>query len=79
MKDYQVIPESNAETIKNFKLLKNEETNENEELSGKFGWCINCRIPANYYCRVNRIPVCSFFCKNKSMNEFQMVDKLVND
>lgn len=47
--------------------------------SGKFGWCINCRKQANYYCKINRVPVCSFDCKNKSLNDFQMVDKLVSD
>lgn len=31
--------------------------------SGKFGWCVACRAPANLYCKHTRHPVCSFECK----------------
>ena len=38
--------------------------NENNYLSGYFGWCFICRKSANYYCIFHRLPICSFECKN---------------
>ena len=38
-------------------------TNEEGEPAGKFGWCNECRKPANYYCKDTKDPVCSEQCK----------------
>jgi hypothetical protein len=56
--DYSVIP-----TNQPFQLYMSEELNEKGSISGKFGWCTYCRDTANYYCMLNRLPVCSFACK----------------
>lgn len=45
-------------------LIKVGLENEIGEQAGYFGWCIMCRGPANLYCKDNRVPVCSFECKN---------------
>ena len=49
------------------KLLKI--VNENNYLSGFFGWCFICRKPANFYCISHRLPICSFECKNNLLLE----------
>lgn len=40
-------------------------TNEKEVINGTFGWCILCRESAEFYCKENRVPICSFICKRK--------------
>lgn len=37
--------------------------NEQGHLNGRFGWCLVCRKPADYYCKDTRVPVCSSDCK----------------
>ena len=33
--------------------------------NGKFGFCFVCLSKADYYCRNNRLPICSINCKYK--------------
>ena len=47
---YPVVPPAVSEIP--FKLIRSEAVNEGGKLAGKFGWCTNCRHPANYYCRI---------------------------
>ena len=49
--------------------------NENNYISGFFGWCNVCRKTANYYCISHRLPICSFSCKNHlSSEENQLIN-----
>lgn len=59
---YRMIPQEN---FKEFKVYRVSTENENSEINGKFGWCVRCRKPADYYCKQTRVPVCSFECKNR--------------
>ena len=34
-----------------------------EDKKGIFGWCYECKSAANYYCRENKVPLCSMECK----------------
>ena len=67
VEDYAVIPT----TDQPFKLLQSKEVNEKGMAAGKFGWCTYCRETANYYCIANRLPVCSFSCKQALNNEIR--------
>ena len=66
---YQVIPEDPSSAH----ILPIDCLNEKNEINGKFGWCILCRKPANFYCRVLKVPVCSYHCKNKYYKDTSMV------
>ena len=48
--------------------------NEIDACSGKFGWCICCRNPAQLYCKDTRYPVCSYECKLRIVNLLDAVD-----
>lgn len=39
--------------------------NEAGELSGRFGWCVECRKPAEFYCKDSKDPICSEKCKKQ--------------
>jgi hypothetical protein len=65
--DWQLIP--NPENFDSFEVFPVEAANERSQPNGRFGWCSNCREPANYYCKNLRIPVCSFACKSKYLSE----------
>lgn len=68
--DYLVIPSRNEQgNLADFQIQEFEEVNQKNDKNGKFGWCIVCRKAANYYCRNERVPVCSFQCKQ--LNLFQ--------
>ena len=42
--------------------------------SGKFGWCICCRKPANVWCKDTLHPVCSEECKKRHWVEANSID-----
>ncbi len=64
--NWRLIP--SADNFDTFELFPVEIKNEKSVVSGKFGWCVNCREPASYYCKILRLPVCSFPCKTKYLN-----------
>ena len=74
VENYPVIPRENEP----FKLLRSSEVNEKGLAAGKFGWCINCRSSANYYCMANRLPVCSFECKQTLCNDLRTLLPIQN-
>lgn len=41
--------------------------NERGEANGVFGWCYVCRAAAQYYCKEKRIPICSYECKLRNL------------
>lgn len=47
--------------------------NELGEISGKFGWCFECRESADYFCKDYRIAVCSAACKKAHMNRLHEI------
>lgn len=59
--DYEIVPKETS--VSEFRLERIEETNEKGVRAGKFGWCVACRESADYYCKANRLPVCSLDCK----------------
>lgn len=44
-----------------------QHTNERGAPNGLFGWCYVCRATAHYYCKEKRIPVCSYECKLRNL------------
>lgn len=50
--------------------------NEQNVVSGKFGWCFICRKSANVYCKDSRVPVCNTDCKKKHLEELNVVGSL---
>lgn len=69
VEDYQIIPPEQPE--REFTLHLSSEVNEKGQASGKFGWCTYCRSSANYYCMANRLPVCSYACKQALNSEIR--------
>jgi brefeldin A-inhibited guanine nucleotide-exchange protein len=51
--------------------------NENDIPAGLFGWCTICRKSANFYCKEKRIPICSYECKLKNLDNFDKFTKYV--
>ena len=45
--------------------------------SGIFGWCYLCRKTANYYCKEKRIPICSYECKLKNLENLERYMKSI--
>lgn len=76
VEDYAIIPPEQSERA--FALHLSEEVNEKGAAAGKFGWCTYCRSTANYYCIVNRLPVCSFACKQALANEIRTRSPIQN-
>lgn len=57
------------ETATESKISSKEEINQNQNpasTAGIFGFCFVCQKSARYYCKENRIPICSFECKLKN-------------
>ncbi|KAM3147892.1 hypothetical protein pb186bvf_000220 [Paramecium bursaria] len=50
-------------------------TNEKEVINGTFGWCILCRESAEFYCKENRVPICSFICKRKYVEFLEQTER----
>lgn len=57
--------------------LQKEIVNEKGEKSGKFGWCYMCRQAAWFYCKEERVPICSFECKLKNMDNNEQLKKML--
>lgn len=53
-------------------------TNEKGASSGVFGWCYICRGSANYYCKEKRIPICSYECKLRNLENNEKYLKNLN-
>ena len=57
-----------------FNIEENEREsleNESGEQAGVFGWCYLCRKTADYFCKEKRIPVCSYECKLKNLENLE--------
>ena len=76
-----LIPRTNSDFFKpiyrsiKFPQIKNE----NNFMSGFFGWCNICRKTANYYSIDYRIPICSYYCKNYLLSEEIQLNNLKNN
>lgn len=46
-------------------LVQVQIMNETGETSGRFGWCVECRKPAEFYCKDSKDPICSEKCKKQ--------------
>lgn len=57
--------------------IANNELNENGESPGRFGWCYICRKGAIFYCKEERIPICSYECKLKNMDNLEQFNKFL--
>ena len=57
------------------KIVKVDILNEFNSKSGDFGWCIECRKTANFYCKDLRLPICSLVCKKKYLKSLEYVNK----
>lgn len=58
------------------RVISVEIPNEMGERSGLYGWCFICRKAAEYYCKDNKLPVCSKICKEQLIHTINRVDKL---
>ena len=69
--DFYLIPKNEDDFKKpEFRFLNSFKTfNEKNIENGFFGWCYVCRKSANYYDRNLKLPICSYFCKEKLENE----------
>jgi len=47
--------------------------NENNNPSGKFGWCLICRKTANLLCKTTHIPICSVECGSRHEKMMEML------
>lgn len=65
-----------TDDVKYKKIMTVSIENEQNILSGKFGWCIVCRKSANVYCKDSRVPVCNADCKKKHLEELNIVGSL---
>ncbi|KAL4477738.1 hypothetical protein ABPG72_018912 [Tetrahymena utriculariae] len=45
--------------------------NENNQVSGKYGWCFICRKTANFYCRETRVAICCAECKQTHIKQIE--------
>ena len=69
--DFYLIPKNEDDFKKpEFRFLNSFKTfNEKNIENGFFGWCYVCRKSANFYDRNLKLPICSYFCKEKLENE----------
>lgn len=49
--------------------------NEEGVAEGKFGWCVECRTPAAFYCKESRDPVCSEKCRRGHLQSLLQADR----
>ena len=70
----RLIPSISANPTSNTELIHVQIQNENDEVSGKFGWCFVCRRQANLYCKDTRIPLCSVDCKKRHIDDLALID-----
>lgn len=73
-KYYKTLNIESIRTINNPNLK-----NEINELTGCFGWCSICRLPAEFYCKETRAPICSLKCKSLLLKDETFVVKFMND
>ena len=64
--------------ISDLKLNLQDIQNELGFKAGLFGWCTICRKEANYYCKEKRVPICSYECKLKNLDNLDKFFKYVN-
>lgn len=65
-----------TDDLKYKKIMTVSIDNEQNVVSGKFGWCFVCRKSANVYCKDSRVPVCTAECKKKHLDELNIVNSL---
>lgn len=79
--DNSSILDLSKETQEQQSLSNVQGTLENEIQSpvGRFGWCYVCRKQAHFYCKEERIPICSYECKLKNMDNIEQLKKLLHN
>ncbi|KAL4432129.1 hypothetical protein ABPG74_014383 [Tetrahymena malaccensis] len=66
------VPPINQETTEVYtQTIQVSVENENNQVSGKYGWCFICRKTANFYCRETRVAICCPECKQKHVKEIE--------
>jgi brefeldin A-inhibited guanine nucleotide-exchange protein len=56
----------------------NSESSSQEKQAGVFGFCHVCRKSANYYCKEQRVPICSLECKLKYSETLERLQKSIS-
>ncbi|KRX07107.1 Sec7 domain [Pseudocohnilembus persalinus] len=60
------------------RIIKTELKNEIGQVAGDFGWCINCRKGASYYCKDFRIPICGNECQKEYVEDMNQISQEFN-